>query len=85
MKKSVLLFGLLVGPLVACELVADFDRTKIPSTLDDAGAIADAAPVLDVGNPVDAAPDVAADTSVTDAAVVKSDAADAADAASDAN
>jgi hypothetical protein len=77
MKKSVFLFGLLVAPLVACELVADFDRTKIPSSVDDAGPTADAAPVLDVGTPVDAAPDVAPDTSVTDAAVVPSDAADA--------
>jgi hypothetical protein len=78
-RKGVL-FAVVAGAFgLGCELIVDFDRTKIPVEGSDAAAVADSSidASFDVTQPDTSTADAAhdAETSVTDAA----DAADASD------
>ena len=73
LRDVILLLTLAAGTvLVGCELIVDFDRTKIP--IEDAGTTTDATPPP---GPEDAGSDAADAADATDA----TDGADAADAA----
>jgi hypothetical protein len=72
MKKFAVLMLLALVPVVACEAIADFDRTKIPTDATDSGsaadvvlptldATADAKPVQDAAKLDSATPDAASD------------------------
>ena len=72
-KKKALVLALASSALaLGCELVVDFDRTRIPVESSPEASTPDATPAADTGAP---------DTGATDAGTDATDAADAADAA----
>jgi hypothetical protein len=77
-RKGLFLLALISGACaIGCELIVDFDRTRIPVDTTEASTN-DAAGLVDTGSP-DAVAD-AAPEATTDADASPSDASDAADA-----
>ncbi len=78
-RNAILLLGLAAGgALVGCELIVDFDRTKIP--IEDAGNTSDAVSPSDGQSDAPVVPPGGGDAS-EDSGDSGNDAADAADAA----
>jgi hypothetical protein len=83
-QKALILVSIAGGVLAAgCELIVDFDRTKIPVENIDSGGMIDAASLgdgalPDSGNPADTGADATTQEDAGDAGTA--DAADAADA-----
>ncbi len=75
-RNAILLLGLAAGgALVGCELIVDFDRTKIP--IEDAGATTDGTTPPPAGDGASDAPADAPNDAPQDAGNDASDAADA--------